>query len=161
MDGFGAYYDWGEVWFDVSGAADSRYLAPVKFLAFYTDTEHEECAIVHSVEWTTDRESSLGNTRLIKNYQREFQSSGWPSLRKIKVSDVHQALYVIERKKTVGPIPPRTLAIRRRKEYIVSVVTSRKEWALILHKWARDEVLPFADEKEDHCCLSETDSSSC
>ena len=33
--------------------------------------------------------------------------------------------------------------------YVVSVVTSRKDWAMLFYNWAKDEVIPFSDEDKD------------
>jgi hypothetical protein len=88
----------------------------------------------------------LGNTRLILNYFLEFQSSGWPAIRKIKLANIYRPLYVIERKRGKDPIPPKTTARVSQKEYIVSVVKSRTTWAEMFYWWAKDEVNPWPDE---------------
>jgi hypothetical protein len=121
-------------------------VAPAKLLAFYEDANGADCAIVHSVQWTGGRETEFGNTRLISNYMLEFQMSGWPAIRTIKVEDVYRALLVIERKKTTNPVPPRTIGRNCQKEYVISVVQSRHTWAETFYLWAKNEVEPWPDE---------------
>ena len=104
------------------------------------------CAIVHSVEWSTGKETELGNTRLVTNYIREFTSAGWPAMRKIKVNDIRRAVYAIERRKCGGPLPPKTLNRGEQDEYVVSVTIPRARWASIFYEWAKDEVTPWFDE---------------
>jgi hypothetical protein len=150
LDKFGDFFDWVDAKFEVVGATskdsdDEIYVAPAKLLAFYVDAVGDECAIVHSVEWTGGNETALGNTRLISNYFLEFQSSGHPSTRKIRVADTHRALYVIERKRGKDPVPPKTAATKR-KEHVVSVIKPRTKWAEIFYWWARDDVHPWPDE---------------
>lgn len=109
-----------------SDFSDEVYVAPAKLLAFYIDAKGEESVIVHSVEWSHGKETTLGNTRLILNYFLEFQSSGWPAIRKIQLQDIYgPALYVIERKRSKGPLPGKTTTARDRKESIVSVIKPR------------------------------------
>ena len=78
------------------------------------------------MEWSGGKETLLGNTRLITNYVREFQSaSGWPSLRKCKLSDINEPLYVIERIKENDPVPKQTVSLAERRKYVVSVCLHR------------------------------------
>jgi hypothetical protein len=157
LDNFGGFFDWVDAEFDVFGGAEQAldedsysenevYVAPAKLLAFYVDAGGEECVIVHSVEWSDGKETALGNTRLILNYALEFQSSGWPTIRKIKLEDIYRPLYVIERKRSKTPLPPRTTTARDRKEYVVSVIKPRKVWAEMFYWWAKEEVEPWTDE---------------
>ena len=157
LDNFGGFFDWVDAKFDVVGgahqnsdedsdSADEVYVAPAKLLAFYVDAEGEECVIVHSVEWSDGKETALGNTRLILNYLLEFQSSGWPAIRKIRLEDIYRPLYVIERKRSKGPLPPKTTTARDRKDYVVSVIKPRTAWAEMFYWWAKDEVEPWPDE---------------
>jgi hypothetical protein len=157
LDKFGAFFDWVDTKFDVvggqlnesdddSGSVDEINVAPAKLLAFYEDANGEDCAIVHSVEWTTKKETSLGNTRLITNHHREFQHSGWPAIRKIRLDHINRPLYVIERKKCKNPVPPRTAVRDLQKEYVVSVIRPRADWAEIFFWWAKNEVNPWPDE---------------
>jgi hypothetical protein len=52
---------------------------------------------------------------------------------------------VIERKKCNQPVPPKTATREQRRQYVVSVVTSRFHWAELFYWWARDEVKPGVD----------------
>ena len=174
LDKFGAFYDWVDADFELEVNSDDDSLftcndesnvAPSKLLAFYTDTEGEDVAIVHSVEWTQGRETSLGNTRLITNHCREFQVSGWPAIRKIKLQNILRPLYVIEQKKNTGALPPRPVSSSLRKEYIVSVIRPRTDWATIFYHWAKTEVSPLYTDATHirHCNYesgSDTDSGS-
>ena len=70
LDKFGGFYDWVDARFDMVGDGldesddeDDSSVAPAKLLAFYVDLTGEESAIVHSVDWSTGKETSLGNTR--------------------------------------------------------------------------------------------------
>jgi hypothetical protein len=124
-------------------------MAPAKLLAFYEDSTGIECAIVHSVDWSTGKECELGNTRLVTNYIREFTSSGWPAIRKIGVENIQHALYAIERKKgSTDPLPPRCFTRSKQQEYIVLVTTPQTTWATIFYHWAKSEVSPWSDELE-------------
>jgi hypothetical protein len=115
-------------------------------LVIVLDANGEECVIVHPVEWRDGKETALGNTCLMLNYNLEFQSSGWPAIRKIRLKDVHWALHVIERKRSEGPLPQRTTTARDCKEQVVSVVKPRRAWAEMFYWWAKDEVEPWRDE---------------
>jgi hypothetical protein len=174
LDKFGCYFDWVDAKFEVDGVSDSEsdndsdsedeiYVAPAKLLAFYEDVNGEDCAVVHSVEWSDGKETALGNTRLILNYCLEFQSSGWPAIRKIKLSKIYRPLYVIERMRGKNPIPPKTTARDWQKQYVVSVVKSRTMWAEMFYWWAKDEVDPWPDEvaiQEDLSDFMSTDDES-
>jgi hypothetical protein len=145
LDKFGPYYDWVDAKFEVEGSNKTEEV-PVKLLAFYKNESGVGCAMVHSAEWSKGTESSLGNTRLIDKHYREFQPSGWPSIRRIKVSEIQRTRFVIERKKLSNPVPPQTKEGEDQKEYIVTVVKPRSEWASIFYKWAKNEAPPmFAD----------------
>ncbi len=144
LDKFGSYFDWMDAKFNVDGdypldsdkeseREDEIYVAPAKLLTFYVDGAGDDCAIVHSVEWLDGTETALGNTRLILNYFLEFQSSGWPAIRKIKVDNIYRPLYVIERKRGKHPVPPKTTGRDRQKQYVVSVVKSRNTWAEMIY----------------------------
>jgi hypothetical protein len=159
LDNFGPYFDWVDAFFEVDGdssgdttsdddqsQSEESYVAPAKLLAFYEDSNGHMCAIVHSVEWSTGKETELGNTRLVTNYIREFTSAGWPAMRKIKVNDIRRAVYAIERRKCGGPLPPKTLNRGEQDEYVVSVTIPRARWASIFYEWAKDEVTPWFDE---------------
>jgi hypothetical protein len=174
LDKFGGFFDWVDAKFDMVGdrlqdldddsySDDEKYVAPAKLLAFYEDANGEECVIVHSVEWTGGKETSLGNTRLISNYHLEFQSSGWPAIRKIRLENIYRPLYVIERRRGKNPVPPKTTARDIQKEYVVSVITSRAAWAEMFYRWAKDEVDPWPDEVavvQDASDLMNTDDES-
>jgi hypothetical protein len=175
LDKFGAYFDWVDANFEVenSDAADSDHtsedeeqgndegnVAPAKLLAFYEDSSGSECAIVHSVEWSTGKECQLGNTRLVTNHIREFTSSGWPAIRKIKLENIRRALYAVERHKDGGPLPPRTPSRIKQKEYVVSVTISRTKWAMLFYRWAKNEVSPWSDEVETSCDGGNEESES-
>jgi hypothetical protein len=171
LDKFGSYFDWVDAKFDVvydspldsegeSDREDEIHVAPAKLLVFYVDGNGEDCAIVHSVEWSDGTETALGNTRLILNYFLEFQSSGWPAIRKIKVDNIYRPLYVIERKRGTHPVPPKISGRDRQKEYVVSVVKSRNTWAEMFYWWAKDEVEPWPDEVTQGGRTSDSDESS-
>jgi hypothetical protein len=157
-DKFGCFFDWVDARFemtreqgkdsedDETAASDELYVAPAKLLAFYEDMDGIDCAIVHSVQWSEGKETALGNTRLVSNYWREFQTSGWPAIRTIKVADIYRALYVFERKKCKNPVPPMTTTRNRQKEYVVSVIQPRFTWAEAFYLWAMNEVDPMPDE---------------
>jgi hypothetical protein len=152
LDKFGGFFDWVDAKFDVMGVAqdssDEMHMAPAKLLAFYVDANGEECAVVHSVEWTGGKETALGNTRLIKNCCLEFQSTGFPSMRKIRLDDMHRPVHVTERKRGgKHPVPPQKIPAKARKEHVVSVIKPRTEWAEMFHWWAKDEVEPWVDEE--------------
>ena len=142
LDKFGPFYDWVAVEFEVEDSAESM-VSPAKLLAFYTNEWDEKCAIIHSANWSTGKETLLGNTRIVSNNYLEFQSSGWPSLRKIKVADIDRPLLAYESKPRIDPLPPKTLAVSSQKEYIVTVVAARIDWAHKFYEWAKNEVVPM------------------
>ena len=109
---------------------------------------------MHSVEWRERKETGLGNTRLILKYLLGLQSSGQPSIRRIRVADTYRPLHVTERKRGKYPVPPMTAATKR-KEYVVSVIKPRTAWAEMFYWWARTEVDPWPDENS-----SEDDESA-
>jgi hypothetical protein len=151
LDKFGGFFDWVDAEFKVVGGLsedcdDEKHVAPAKLLAFYEDASGEECVIVHSVDWSGGKETALGNTRLVLNYFLEFQSSGWPTIRKIALKDIYRPLYVVERKKSKDPVPGRTMNARDRKEHVVSVTKPRFAWAELFYWWAKNEVDPWPDE---------------
>ena len=154
LDKFGPFYDWVAVEFDVEDSAESL-VSPAKLLAFYSNEYDEECAIVHSANWSTGRETLLGNTRIVSNNYLEFQSSGWPSLRAIKVADIDRPLLAYESKPRKEPLPPKTPAVSSQKEYIVTVVAARIDWAHRFYEWAKNEVAP----RQDETLLNEVQSS--
>ena len=162
LDNFGGFYDWVEARFDVvrethhgsdecseedsDSSQEECHLAPAKLLAFYVNSDQEECVVVHSVEWTGGKETVLGNTRLITNYSLEFQGGGHPAIRQIRLEDVHRALHVIERKRSKGPLPPKTNTKKDQRKHIVSVVKPRRDWAEMFCWWAKNEADPWPDE---------------
>jgi hypothetical protein len=175
LDKFGGYFDWVDAKFEIvaehlpdedddSQSTEEIPVALAKLLAFYDDINGKDCAIVHSVNWTNEKETSLGNTRLILNHHLEFQSSGWPAIRKIKVEDIYRALYVIERKKCKNLVPPRTPSREQQKKYVISAVVSRSVWAELFYAWAKDEVDPMPNEEVElrsASNLMNSDDDSC
>ena len=154
LDKFGGLFDWVDARFEMvtdglqdSDDEDEGFVAPSKLLAFYVDSSGDDCAVVHSVEWTVGDETALGNTRLVTNHHLEFQKSGWPAIRKISIDKIYRPIYVIERKKCKQPVPPKTATREQRRQYVVSVVTSRFHWAELFYWWARDEVKPGLNNK--------------
>ena len=143
FDKFGSFFDWVDVAFETDNASEDECTAPApaKLLVFYEDSQGKECALVHSVEWTTGKETQLGNTRLMTNYIREFTSTGWPALQKVQLGNIHRALYAIERNTAVtGPLPERTRGRIQQKTHVVSVCKPRTEWARTFYDWAKNEI---------------------
>ena len=139
LDKFGSFYDWVSAEFEVSTNGEvTRQAAPAKLLAFYIDSDGDECCIVHAAAFSTGNETKMGNTRLVSNHIREFQGSGWPRICKIKLSDVLYPVYVIERRKDDSPVPPRCGSPAERDEYVVSVISPRREWATKFYLWCKE-----------------------
>ena len=167
FDKFGPFFDWVSVKFDMdvqtssedddvstNMSSVSNTTSPAKLLCLYEDAEGNPCALVNSVEYSTGKESKVGNTRLITNHVREFQSTGWPTIRKISVEDIMETLYVVERMKLNDPVPPRLVNRRDRNKYVVSVVTPRKQWAMLFYEWAREQ----SDRPRNDDFIEENDS---
>jgi hypothetical protein len=134
-DRFGAFFDWVSVQFAID---DDNSCAPAKLLLIYEDSNSELCGIVQACNWR-NREEKKASTPLTSRWSMEFlQPSEKPALRKIKLSEISEVLYVIEHsgqhKSQYGLNTPDGCGQRRgpqalRKKYCVDVVEPRYLWA--------------------------------
>ena len=137
FDRFGPFFDWAMIDFEVEDSVHP-ISSPAKVLLFYKDGLGVDSAIVNSAEYSTDKETELGNTRLTTNHRIEFKATGWPALRKIPLCDIRRGIFVQEhRKDWEGPIPGRVLTTRNRKTYIVTVVEDVDLWPQIFYQRAK------------------------
>jgi hypothetical protein len=98
-DRFGAFFDWVSVnW--PAGRGNKKASAPAKLHMLYEDANREMCAIVHSCGWQ-DRDDLLDSTSLTERWKVEValtdhQQEVTRVLRKIKLRDIVDVLYVVE-----------------------------------------------------------------
>jgi hypothetical protein len=127
-DSFGQFFDWVSVQFDPQND-ESCY--PAKLLLIYRDRGGVMSGIVHGCAWRNNTEKRL-STPLASRWSLEFYpTSGFPMLRKIRLSEIVEVLYVIEHAgddpKNMGlNVPDRN---RVRGKYYVDVIEPRYIWA--------------------------------
>lgn len=98
-DKFGAFFDWVSVnW--PAGRGNKKASAPAKLQMLYEDANGEMCAIVHSCAWQ-ERDDLLESTSLTERWKVEValaddHQEGTRVLRKIKLRDIVDVLYVVE-----------------------------------------------------------------
>jgi hypothetical protein len=176
-DSFGPYYDWVDVEFDLGAGGDDALstssssssehetnVAPAKLLAFFVDKDGDECAVVSSVHWSVNNETSLGNTRLIVNYRLQFHGNGYPLVLKIKLESIYRSVYVIERVEggeRTEPLPRRVLSRKDQNKYVISAILPRKFWAQEFYRWACEQP-PFKDEvrQDDDASMTTEDDDA-
>ena len=93
-DQFGAFFDWVSVSWPVNGR---HCPVPAKVVLIYVDRNGEHCAIGHCCEFQDDAEIALG-TPISQRWTLEFQikQPTVPALRKFKLSEIIEVLYVVE-----------------------------------------------------------------
>jgi hypothetical protein len=127
-DNFGQFFDWVSV---QSDPMNDQSCYPAKLLLIYQDRNGHLCGIVHGCSWRNNNEKRL-STPLSSRWSLEFHpTTGHPVLRKIKMNDIVEVLYVIEHMgedpKALGLNVP--IRNKTRGKYCVDVIEPRYLWA--------------------------------
>lgn len=123
-DRFGEFYDW----VNVEWPADNS-LYPARILLIYLDSQGELSAILHGSEWTNSDEIRK-NTKITERRTLEC-SKGMPVLRKIRLADIKDVVYVVEHSARC----PSSFGLegvsqnRQPRKHKFDVVKPRYEWA--------------------------------
>ena len=123
-DRFGEFYDW----VTVEWPADNS-LYPARILLIYLDSKGELSAILHGSEWTNSDEIRK-NTKITERHTLEC-AKGMPVLRKIRLADIKDVVYVVEHSASC----PSSFGLegvsqnRQPRKHKFDVVRPRYEWA--------------------------------
>jgi len=140
----GTRYDWAMTSFESENDDDEEgesQIYPAKVLALYEDSEGTLKALVHSVEYKTERgvEGPFGDSRLVRHYRLQFHpGSGKPKMYSVPIDHIQDVIVAYEAIRYSNPLVPQVRSLPRRREHTVMAILPRSQWATLFLEWTRE-----------------------
>ena len=140
--GSGPFYDWVKIEWNEGETAEAieekNSSAVCKLLAFFKTSTGELKAVAHCSEWSTGKETTIGNTRLVTCARMEYRSNKSCKLRCVPASSIIEAVFAFENRDYVGPIPEGR-EVHNLSTHFVRFLKPVDEWPGMFVSWAKSE----------------------
>jgi hypothetical protein len=135
----GPRYDWVMISFESEEGKEIAY--PGKVLALYEDRDGHLKALVHSVEYKSERgvEGPHGDSRLVQHYRLQFNChNGRPVMYLIKCDDVMNVIVAYENVWHAKPVAPPVRSRESRRKHTVMTILPWSNWAQLFLDWTEE-----------------------
>jgi hypothetical protein len=122
---------------------ESKEIAyPGKVLALYEDRDGHLKALVHSVEYKSERAQRVlthRNSRVVQHYRLQFNHhNGRPVMYLIKCDDVMNVIIAYENVQHAEPLAPPVRSSESRHKHTVMTILPRSNWARLFLDWTEE-----------------------